>query len=128
MKWLLRLLTFVAVACFLSGSPVVAQKAPLEGNWRDYVSKCLDTLIDHGTDVYGDLHSDPTVLRSLDLATRIVVLQPAVAEELPERLRSRVRVIYQSFSPPGDLPAKREGIFEVCVIGNLRTVKDPFRD
>jgi len=66
-----------------------------------------------GTDVYGDLHSDPTVLRSLDAATRIVALQPAVADELPEQLRSRVRVIYQSCTPPSDSPAKRDGVFEV---------------
>lgn len=80
-----------------------------------------------GTDVYGDLQSDPTVLRSLDAATRIVALQPVVAEELPVRLRSRVRVIYQSCSPPSRPPAKKEGVFEACVIGNLREVKDPFR-
>ena len=80
-----------------------------------------------GTDVYGDLHSDPRVLRSSEAAVRIVALQPAVAQELPERLRSRVRVIYQSFSWPSDPPAKKDGVFEVCVIGNLREVKDPFR-
>ena len=80
-----------------------------------------------GTDVYGDLHTDSTVLESLDSATRIVTLQPAAADELPQHLQSRVRVIYQSIVPPTDRPQKRDDVFEVCVIGNLRDEKDPFR-
>lgn len=80
-----------------------------------------------GTDVYGDLHTDSTVLDSLECATRIVTLQPAAADELPQHLQDRVRVIYQSVVPPTDRPKKKDDVFEVCVIGNLRDEKDPFR-
>jgi glycosyltransferase involved in cell wall biosynthesis len=55
-------------------------------------------------------------------------LQPKAQAELQPGLRDKVRVIYQSVSakqPRGDSPSKRW--FEVCVIGHLRPVKDPFR-
>jgi len=80
-----------------------------------------------GTDVYGDLDGDGVALRSLQAAWRIVALQPLAANELPEALRDRVRVIHQSVSRPVRLPKPRRNVFEVCVIGHLREVKDPFR-
>ncbi len=80
-----------------------------------------------GTDVYHDLSVTSSVLTSLEKATRIVTLQPNAVDELPKHLRACVRVIYQSVLPPSDPPAKRIDVFEVCVIGNLRDVKDPFR-
>jgi putative glycosyltransferase (TIGR04348 family) len=80
-----------------------------------------------GTDLYGEIHTSPVAQRSLELATRIVVLQPEGIAELPEHLRPRARVIYQSVAAPLSLPQPREGIFEVCVMGHLRPVKDPFR-
>jgi putative glycosyltransferase (TIGR04348 family) len=84
-----------------------------------------------GTDLYGDIHTDASAQQSLEWATRLVVLQPLGAEQLPEHLRDRVRVIYQSVKPPSvslnltDGP--RQDGFEVCVMGHLRPVKDPFR-
>jgi len=80
-----------------------------------------------GTDVYGDLHEGAAVLRSLQAAWRIVALQPLAAKELPQDLRSRVRVIHQSVVRPARLPRPKSDVFEVCVIGHLREVKDPFR-
>ena len=80
-----------------------------------------------GTDVYGDLHSDGVALQSLKAARRIVALQQLAGSELPELLRDRVRVIHQSVSRPARLPRPRRDVFEVCVIGHLREVKDPFR-
>jgi putative glycosyltransferase (TIGR04348 family) len=80
-----------------------------------------------GTDVYGDIHTDARARRSLELATRLVVLQPLAVEELPERLRAKARVIYQSLPPAGPLKPPRPGSFDVCVLGHLRPVKDPFR-
>ena len=47
--------------------------------------------------------------------------------ELPMRLRSKVRVIYQSVEPTRAPPAKKHRFFEVCVLGHLRHEKDPFR-
>jgi putative glycosyltransferase (TIGR04348 family) len=92
-----------------------------------------------GTDLYGDIHTRPEALESLELATRLVVLQPLGLDELPEPLRGKTRVIYQSVAaisatgadagptaPPVG-PASRRSVFEVCVLGHLRPVKDPLR-
>ncbi len=80
-----------------------------------------------GTDLYDAIHTDPRARQSLELATRLVVLQPLAADELPEHLRGKVRVIYQSVEPPRSKPPMRPGVLEVCVMGHLRPVKDPMR-
>jgi putative glycosyltransferase (TIGR04348 family) len=80
-----------------------------------------------GTDLYGDIHSRPEARVSLELATRLVVLQPLGLEELPEPLRGKTRVIYQSVPTPTVTTPPRRDVFEVCVLGHLRPVKDPLR-
>jgi putative glycosyltransferase (TIGR04348 family) len=83
-----------------------------------------------GTDLYEDIRTDPIARQSLELASRLVVLQPLGIAELPLHLRDRTRVIYQSVETPQiaeKAPRKRQGMFEVCVLGHLRPVKDPFR-
>jgi putative glycosyltransferase (TIGR04348 family) len=80
-----------------------------------------------GTDLYDQIHTSPEARRSLELASRLVVLQPLGIEELPAPLRSRARVIYQSVEPPRFQVSPRQDAFEVCVLGHLRPVKDPFR-
>ncbi len=80
-----------------------------------------------GTDVYGDIHSDPSARRSLKLATRLIVLQPLALEQLPHSARSKARVIHQSASPPAGTHSPKRNVFEICVLGHLRPVKDPFR-
>src|SRR5208282_1203879 len=80
-----------------------------------------------GTDIYGDIHTRPEAMESLELATRLVVLQPLGIAELPEHLRGKARVIYQSTPTPRVSELPRSGVFEVCVLGHLRPVKDPFR-
>jgi glycosyltransferase involved in cell wall biosynthesis len=64
----------------------------------------------------------------LEIATRIITLQPKALEELPARLHQKVCVIHQSVRarpvPPKPAPSRT---FDVCVIGHLRPVKDPFR-
>src|SRR5262245_22322392 len=52
-----------------------------------------------GTDLYRDLNSSRHAQHSLDLADRIVVLQPKAVEELTQRWRSKMRVIHQSVAP-----------------------------
>lgn len=79
-----------------------------------------------GTDVYGDVHHDPTAIATLRRASRIVALQPLATVELPPELRDRVHVIYQSVRGPRMSPASRADAFEACVVGHLREVKDPF--
>ena len=83
-----------------------------------------------GTDLYRDLPRSRSALHALELATRIVTLQPKARDELRPELRDKVRVIYQSVaakprSSPPLSDARRS--FDVCVIGHLRPVKDPFR-
>jgi putative glycosyltransferase (TIGR04348 family) len=80
-----------------------------------------------GTDLYGAIHTHAEARRALDLATRLIVLQPLGIAELPAAVRSKTRVIYQSVPTPRVRPAPRKDAFEVCVLGHLRPVKDPFR-
>jgi putative glycosyltransferase (TIGR04348 family) len=80
-----------------------------------------------GTDLYADIHTDSAARRSLEWATRLILLQPLGALELPECLRAKTRVIYQSAEAPQARTPSRAGRFEVCVLGHLRLVKDPFR-
>jgi len=56
----------------------------------------------------------------------IPILQEMGLNELAPALRAKTHVIYQSARPAKPAqPSKRR--FEVCVIGNLRDEKDPFR-
>jgi putative glycosyltransferase (TIGR04348 family) len=80
-----------------------------------------------GTDLYADLRSSAAARRSLDFATRLVVLQPMAVQALPGRARGKVRVILQSAAAPRPRPGARTGMFDACVLGHLRRVKDPFR-
>lgn len=79
-----------------------------------------------GTDLYRDIHSDPEARRSLELATRLVLLQKAGLSELEPHYRKKARVIYQSADPVRPQPPAKS-FFDVCVIGHLRAEKDPFR-
>jgi putative glycosyltransferase (TIGR04348 family) len=80
-----------------------------------------------GTDLYRDLAQDPRAQQAVDLATRLVALQPLAARELSGRVRRKLRIIYQSArrTPGPRRPTRRH--FDVCVVGHLRDVKDPFR-
>lgn len=83
-----------------------------------------------GTDLYRDLSVNQLARKSLDLASRIVVLQPKAMEELRVRWREKARVIYQSVARPvvsRAAPSRSTRGFKVCVIAHLRPVKDPFR-
>lgn len=96
-----------------------------------------------GTDLYRDIRTNKLARQSLEIATRIIALQPKAFEELGRDLRDKTRVIYQSFEGvsgnrrarttrirprkrPSSGTSAKQG-FDVCVIGHLRTVKDPFR-
>jgi putative glycosyltransferase (TIGR04348 family) len=79
-----------------------------------------------GTDVYRDIHEFAAARESLELADRLIVLQSKAAEELPKRLRRKVRVVVQSSSTRLRHRPVTRG-FRVCVIGHLRAEKDPLR-
>jgi putative glycosyltransferase (TIGR04348 family) len=79
-----------------------------------------------GTDVYRDIRKSAEARESLELAHRLIVLQPKAAEELGARLRRKVRVVVQSSATTlRHQPVKAR--FRVCVIGHLRDEKDPLR-
>lgn len=80
-----------------------------------------------GTDLYRDIRSDADARSSLDWATRLIVLQSKALEELPARLHSKTRVIYQSAALVNGTAPRRQSDFKVCVIGHLRPEKDPMR-
>jgi putative glycosyltransferase (TIGR04348 family) len=80
-----------------------------------------------GTDLYRDLRTSRRARRSLELADRLVVLQPRALDELPRELRPKARVILQSAEPVAAPPPRGKTTFEVCVLGHLRHEKDPFR-
>jgi putative glycosyltransferase (TIGR04348 family) len=92
-----------------------------------------------GTDLYRDIRTSHQARESLEIATRIVVLQPRAIKELRPGLRKKTRVIYQSVEDKtgrsGNSATRKasktkvgsDGTFDVCVIGHLRAVKDPFR-
>jgi len=79
-----------------------------------------------GTDLYRDIRFDEDAQDSLELATLVVVLQEAGLAELEPRHRRKARVIYQSAEPIRPQP-RAKTFFDVCVVGNLRAEKDPFR-
>ncbi|MCI0388022.1 MAG: TIGR04348 family glycosyltransferase [Acidobacteria bacterium] len=97
-----------------------------------------------GTDLYRDLQNSRLAQQSLEIATRIVVLHPNGIDELPPHLRFKARVIYQSVAVRHEaanyhrkLKSDKAALisdvsrflrtFDVCVVGHLRPVKDPFR-
>ena len=84
-----------------------------------------------GTDLYRDIGKNEQARASLDLATRLIVLQAKAFEALPRRTREKARVIFQSveLQKPRSVRAEagRRSTFDVCVIGHLRSIKDPFR-
>ena len=78
-----------------------------------------------GTDLYRDVHHDANAQESLELATRMVVLQDMGLRDLAPRLRHKTHVIYQSCEAIPRRPAIRS-CFEIVISGHLREEKDPF--
>ncbi|MBI84955.1 MAG: TIGR04348 family glycosyltransferase [Planctomycetaceae bacterium] len=80
-----------------------------------------------GTDLYRDIKSKPAARRSLQLATRLVVLQQDALHWIPGPLQRKTVVIYQSAMAPRSRAVPRKRFYDVAVVGHLRAVKDPFR-
>ncbi len=78
-----------------------------------------------GTDLYRDLAVDVRAQQSLELATRIVVLQREALLALRPSLRERAQVIFQSADVGGVEPLAPSGEFQVCMLAHLRPVKAP---
>jgi putative glycosyltransferase (TIGR04348 family) len=78
-----------------------------------------------GTDLYLDLPTSLVARRSLELATRLTVLQPLGIEALPAEVRPKARSIIQSARATYPAPAP-PGVFQVCLLAHIRAVKDAF--
>jgi putative glycosyltransferase (TIGR04348 family) len=83
-------------------------------------------LVLTGTDVYRDIRRSRTALRAMEAADVLVTLQREAIRELPARLRRKARAIVQS-APQRAHRARRDGVLRVCVLGHLRSEKDPMR-
>ncbi len=80
-----------------------------------------------GTDLYRDIRLHSGARRAMEWADRLILLQPEGSAELSPALRRKCRVIRQSAIRTGSRVAKTRRWFDVCVVGHLRPVKDPFR-
>ncbi len=77
-----------------------------------------------GTDLYRDIHDDPQARRSLDLAQVLVTLQERAPLALPEEVRGKARVIYQSVPARAPLEKTRRHL-RALAVGHLREEKSP---
>jgi putative glycosyltransferase (TIGR04348 family) len=77
-----------------------------------------------GTDLYRDIQTDPQAQRSLELASRLIVLQSLGINELPAKYHAKTHVVLQSTTPRKTLPktAKR---LRAVMVGHLRDEKSP---
>jgi putative glycosyltransferase (TIGR04348 family) len=83
-------------------------------------------LVLTGTDLYRDIHSHADARAALRAADDLVLLQPAGLSELDVGCRDRATVIYQSAPAlPRHVFSGSERFFDICMIGHLRTEKDP---
>ncbi|WP_229448190.1 selenoneine biosynthesis selenosugar synthase SenB [Massilia sp. CF038] len=97
-------------------------------------------LVLTGTDLYRDIHHDPTARAALEHATDLVLLQSAGVAVLPAGLRARLHVIHQSAPCTQAGPAltgvdagagagagegPQDKAFSICMVGHLRPEKDP---
>ena len=78
-----------------------------------------------GTDLYGDIPAgDAGALRSLALATRLIVLHELAPQDVPAEHRARCDVCFQSTPARRALP-KTGRHLRALMVGHLRDVKDP---
>jgi putative glycosyltransferase (TIGR04348 family) len=77
-----------------------------------------------GTDLYRDIAGDADAQRSLELADRLVVLQELGPRALPERLRAKCVVCYQSVPARRPQP-KSARYLRLLAVGHLRAEKAP---
>lgn len=77
-----------------------------------------------GTDLYGDMAVQEDARRSLQLASRLVVLQALGQAALPAEHRAKAQTIFQSTSARQAV-AKTSQHLRAVMVGHLRSVKDP---
>ncbi|RZT98114.1 selenoneine biosynthesis selenosugar synthase SenB [Rivibacter subsaxonicus] len=92
--------------------------------WRDEAGSRPLVLVLTGTDLYGDIATDAAAQRSLQLADRLVVLQPLGVNALPPALRHKAVVCVQSTPARRTLPRTGRHLRAIA-IGHLRAEKAP---
>lgn len=78
-----------------------------------------------GTDLYRDIHADPSAQASIARADRLIVLHEGAIHDLPAPLRHKAVVCFQSTTPRVPL-AKPTTFLRALMVGHLRDEKDPF--
>ena len=81
-------------------------------------------LVLTGTDLYRDIQTDASAQRSLVLAHRLIVLQELGPMALPEGLRDKCRVVFQSSTRRQTL-VKTAQHLRALAVGHLREEKSP---
>jgi putative glycosyltransferase (TIGR04348 family) len=107
-----------------------AYRVSLDTGWdpTDHPDHAPIAVVLTGTDLYRDIHSDDSARRSLELATRLVVLQKEGLAELSDQHRAKCRVIYQSaprYEPHISATRECSTAFDVVLVGHMRAEKDP---
>lgn len=82
-----------------------------------------------GTDLYRDLGNSPEAEESVELADRLVVLQPQALDRINPDAHQKTHVIHQSVSNPPSTGKRPTGEdqFVVVQLAHIRSVKDPLR-
>ena len=80
-----------------------------------------------GTDLYRDIQGDADAQRSLELATRLIVLQELGPLALPAHLRGKCEVCFQSVfrRRPQQAAQKTSRYLRALAVGHLREEKSP---
>jgi putative glycosyltransferase (TIGR04348 family) len=79
-----------------------------------------------GTDLYCDIASDPAAQASLNQASVLIVLQEQGVFELPQNLRHKTKVIFQSAPRIArKKPLTHRTPLKIAVVGHLRAEKSP---
>ena len=92
--------------------------------WRRAFPQRPLVVVLTGTDLYRDIAVDADAQHSLDLADRLVVLQPLGIGSLPEPHRAKTVVVVQS-SPSRQTLAKTGRHLRAMMVGHLREEKSP---
>jgi putative glycosyltransferase (TIGR04348 family) len=99
---------------------------PAIAAWRDaYPQRALIVAMT-GTDLYRDLPSgDASTRTSVAMADRLLVLQSDAVHALPEAMRAKARVVFQSARTLVPWPHKSSHRLHCVLVAHLREEKDP---
>ena len=121
----------VSLALAWDGAPVDIMIALHASRSADSIARFAQAYPDRplivvltGTDLYRDAKTNPAVLRSMEAATHLVVLQDQALLELAPHLRRKSRVIVQSAPRLARLKSNKN-TFDFVAVGHLRDEKDP---